>query len=121
MKLLTISALTTIFALMLSGCASTPSIHGSVSGLGEGKFRAYNTAHAKQGIIRLADDDMRLTCNRLGKTIHIIVSQEESRKGEIKSGNKALDTAVEFTKFGQMMGDKSADNPYELTTIFKCE
>ena len=121
MKLLTITAITAIFALMLSGCASTPSLNGSVSGLGEGKFRAYNTGYTKQGILPLADNDMQLTCNRLGKTTPIIVSQEEHRKGEIKSGNKALDTAMEFTKFGQMMGDKSAENPYELTTIFKCE
>ena len=121
MKLRTITAITIFFALMLSGCASTPSLNGSVSGLGEGKFRAYNIGYTKQGMKPLADNDMQLTCNRIGKTIPIIVSQEENRKGEIKSGNKILDTAVEYTKFGQMMDEKSEDNPYELTTIFKCE
>ena len=115
------AAFTTLFALMLSGCASTPTLSGSVNGLGDGKYRAYNTAYVKQGLIRLADSDMQLTCNRAGKTTSIIISQEESRKGEIKSGNKAVDTAMEFTKFGKMMGENSSENPYELTSIFKCE
>ena len=121
MKLRAATAITLFFALVYSGCASTPSLNGSVSGLGDGKFRAYNTGYTKQGILPLADNDMQLTCKRIGKTIPIIVSQEEHRKGEIKSGNKILDTAVEYTKFGQMMGEKSSDNPYELTTIFRCE
>ena len=121
MKLRAITTITIFFALMFSGCASTPSLNGSVSGLGEGKFRAYNIAYAKQGIKPLADNDMQLTCSRMGKTMPVIVSQEESRKGEIKTGNKIIDTAVEYTKIGQMMEEKSEDNPYELTTIFKCE
>ena len=121
MKLRAITAISITFTLMFSGCASTPSLYGSVSGLGEGKYRAFNTSYTKQGTGPMADNDMQLTCTRLGKSMHIIISQEENRKGEIKSGNKALDTAMEFTKFGQMMGDKSAENPYELTTIFKCE
>jgi len=121
MKLRAITAISIAFALMLSGCASTPSLNGSVSGLGEGKYRAFNTSYTRQGTKPMADNDMQLTCNRLGKTIPIIVSQEEYRKGEIKSGNKILDTAVEYTKIGQMMDEKSSENPYELTTIFKCE
>lgn len=121
MKLHAITAITIIFALMFSGCASTPSLNGSVSGLGEGKYRAFNTSYTKQGTRPMADNDMQLTCTRLGKTIPIIVSQEEYRKGEIKSGNQIIDTAVEYTKIGQMMEEKSGDNPYELTTIFKCE
>ena len=121
MKLRLITAITITLALMFSGCASTPSLKGSVSGLGDGKYRAFNTSYTKQGILPMADNDMQLTCSRMGKTIPVIVSQEENRKGEIKSGNKILDTAVEYTKFGQMMGEKSSDNPFELTTIFKCE
>ena len=121
MKLRAITAVTIIFAFMFSGCASTPSLNGSVNGLGEGKFRAYNTSYTKQGLTPMADNDMQLTCNRLGKITPIVVSQEESRKGEIKTGNKIVDTAVEYTRIGQMMDEKSSGNPYEMTTIFKCE
>ena len=121
MKLRAITAISITVALMFAGCASTPSIKGSVSGLGEGKYRAFNTSYTKQGTGPMADNDMQLTCTRLGKSMHIIISQEENRKGEIKSGNKILDTAVEYTKIGQMMDEKSSGNPYELTSIFKCE
>ncbi|MGI9284062.1 MAG: hypothetical protein ACR2P1_01600 [Pseudomonadales bacterium] len=109
-------AITSIMSLAILGCAQ---IHGNVVAYENGKYEATSIGANKMTVLKVADNDAKVTCKKAGRTGYRVISQEVAinELEDVATGVKLLDAVGKVALYAERSKQK---DKYEAKTKFRC-